>query len=150
MDSLGNKIHGQYESVRNIEDVKNYVKKSGNYITNIFDSDVFNKNLYKISKESGLEEAMNYFCDQKPEWVSSRYKNVRSNLQCFLSNQVKKSFTKFKLEDFNYTEEIKKWFIFEKHVKPLVLIVKAGFVKTQAMKDYNPFYEFRQINSSID
>lgn len=66
-DSLGNKIHGQYESVKNIENVKNYVKKSGNYITNIFDSDVFNKNLYKISKEYGLEEAMNYFCEHKPE-----------------------------------------------------------------------------------
>jgi hypothetical protein len=28
-------------------------------ITNIFDSEIFNKNLYLIAKEGGLEEAMN-------------------------------------------------------------------------------------------
>jgi len=60
---------------------------------------------------------MNYFCDHKPEWVSSRYKNVRSNLQSFLSNQSKKSSTKFKIEDFNYPEEIEKWFILKEKSK---------------------------------
>lgn len=112
---LGNKIHDQYKLVKNIGNVKNYVKKSGNSITNIFDSDVFNKNLYKISKEYGLEKTMNYFCEHKPKWVSSRYKNVRSNLQSFLSNQLKKSSTKYKIENFNYSEKIEKCFISEKH-----------------------------------
>lgn len=153
MDSSGKQIHDKYESVKNVENIKNYIKKAGNYITNIFDSEIFNKNLYAMTKEKGLEESMNYFCEQKPEWVSTRYKNVRSNLQSFLSNQFKKSPTKFKKEDFTYPEEIQNWFDYEKQVKTLVLIGKSGFEKTQSIKtlliDFNPLL-IKEINALKD
>jgi hypothetical protein len=68
-----------------------------------------------------------------------------------LSNQFKKSFSKFKY--FNYPEEIEKWFNSERHVKPLVIIVKSGFGKTQTMEtfliDFNPVL-IKEINSLKD
>lgn len=131
-DSSGNIIHGQYLSARNSSDVINYVKKAGEFISNSFSSEEFNKTLYELANTSGIEAAMNYFCKQKPEWVCTRYKNIRSNLMSYLSNNKQKVLPKFNREDYVYPEESKKWCETERDSKTLVIIGPSGIGKMEA------------------
>lgn len=93
---------------------------------------------------------MSYFCEVKPQWVSLRYKNIRYNLQSYLSNTLKKSPRKFNTSEFLYPKELLNWFENERNTKTLVLIGESGFGKTQGMKslldDYNPLL-IKKINA---
>jgi len=91
IDQITNKVvHGEYQSVKNKQNVLDYVKKDGLFITNIESKLDFEIKLQTICLEKGLSSAMEYFCDKKPELVSSKYNSVKSNLKSFLDLKKKK------------------------------------------------------------
>jgi hypothetical protein len=90
---------------------------------------------------------MEYFCDKKPELVSSKYNSVKSNLKSFLDLKKKKMIPKY--TDFEYPEELLNWFQNEKGEKTLFLTGKSGVGKTSGivalLNEYNPLL-VRDIN----
>jgi len=78
-------IHGEYTSVKNKNDVITSVKKNGNYISNVESDLEFNITLQKLASEKGLEQALNYFVQSKPELVCTNFYSIRRNLESFLS-----------------------------------------------------------------
>lgn len=85
---------------------------------------------------------MEYFCEKKPELVSSKFNSIKSNLKSFLELKSKKLPSKYK--DFNYPKEILHWYNHEKDTKTLFVTGKSGVGKTSAMinllQDHNPSY----------
>jgi hypothetical protein len=141
VDPISGKVyHGEYQAVKNQNNVIQYVKKDGNFICNFQTALEFEINLQKITLNEGLSKAMEYFCEKKPELVSTRYNLVRSNLKSFLDLKKEKILPKY--NDFNYPEEIQNWFENEKNFKTLFLTGKSGVGKTSSMlalvKDFNP------------
>ncbi len=88
----GNISSPEYFPVKDKDSIINQVKKMGSFICN-FETDMeFEFNLQKIAIELGLDKAMEYFCEKKPEFISSKYNLVRSNLKSFLSLRKLKIF----------------------------------------------------------
>lgn len=148
VDKVTNKVfHGEYQSVKNKNNVINYVKKDGIYITNIENKLDFEINLQKICLEKGLFSAMEYFCEKKPELVSSKYNSVKNNLKSFLDLKKQKMTVKYK--DFQYPKELLDWFENEKNTKTLFLTGESGVGKTSGvvslLDGYNPLL-IRDIN----
>jgi hypothetical protein len=148
VDTLSNKvIHGEYQSVKNKQNVIDYVKKDGPYITNIETKLDFEINLQKICLEKGLSSAMEYFCERKPELVSSKYNSVKSNLKSFLDLKKQKIVPKH--SNFNYPKEILDWFSNLKDEKTLFLTGQSGVGKTSGivslLNEYNPLL-IRDLN----
>lgn len=133
-------LHGEYQAVKNKKHVIAYVKKDGNYISNIETENEFKIKLFLIAKEKGLEEAMNYLSMKRPELVCTHYKKIESNLKAFLESSSLKLPLKF--TDFDYPKEINHWFEFEKDTRTLFLTGPSGAGKTEGvinlLKDYNP------------
>jgi hypothetical protein len=78
--------YGQYNTVKNKNAVIDYIQKSDSFITTAKKNNVFYIELYEISKRKGIEEAMKFFELYRPEWVCSKYKNIKSNLKAYLKN----------------------------------------------------------------
>jgi hypothetical protein len=138
----GEKVHGRYETVRNKEDVIHYIRKSGDFITNLFNSSDIYVELYRLAKEESIDAAMKYLESVRPEWICTRFKNIRSNLECYIKSNSKKAEPVFSIENFNYPKEVLNWLEHEKDTKTLVLIGSSGFGKTEGMitllENYNP------------
>ncbi len=88
--SNGEIIHGKYQTVKNKSELINFLKKSDNYITNLIDDEPFYLELYKLAKNSNLDAALDFFETHRPEWISTRFKNIRSNLQAYIKNNKKR------------------------------------------------------------
>jgi hypothetical protein len=60
-----------------------YIKKEDkDVLTNMPETEEdFSSTLFKIAKEHGLEEAMEYFCEKKPHLSHTKYKSTKSNLK---------------------------------------------------------------------
>ena len=104
VDHLNNCVHGSYEAVRNRRAVLNYVKKGGVYITNIKDAVNFKEMLFKICKEKGVDEAMDYFVNMKPELVATDFKSIKSNLTAYVDSLD--TDLQIKYNNFDYPENI--------------------------------------------
>lgn len=94
---------------------------------------------------------MEYFCERKPELVSSKYNSVKSNLKSFLELKHKKLVSKYK--HFNYPKKLLDWFNNEKDSKTLFLTGKSGVGKTSGiialLENFNPLL-IRDLNALKD
>lgn len=133
-------VHGEYQAAKNTQNVINYIKKDGNYITNFETEIEFRIKLFELSKKEGLSAAMNYFSSVKPELVCINYKKIESNLKAFLQNEPEKLVPKY--ENYNYPDDLIEWFNFERDEKTLFLSGPSGVGKTEGiinlLKDFNP------------
>jgi hypothetical protein len=77
-------IHGKYETVKKKSDIINFLKESGNYITDLVNDKAFYIELYNLAKNYNLDTAINYLENHRPEWISTRFKNIRANLQAYI------------------------------------------------------------------
>lgn len=150
IDSTGLNVHGQYEAVRKAQFVIDYIKKDGDFITNIEDYVPYEVKLEEILLTKGLDAAMKYFKEQKPTQYVSRYNSVRSNLKSILLNNKKDIELKYPAKDYDYPQEIVDWYENEKDSKTLLVTGPSGVGKTEGMisllKELNPLL-VTEINS---
>lgn len=140
-DSINKKnVHGDYQAVKNKNNVIAYVKKEGNFISNFETESEFKIKLLSIAKEKGLSEAMDYFSKSKPDLVCTHFQRFQNNLKAFLESDMKKLEPRF--SDFNYPKKVLDWFDYEKEETTLFLTAPSGTGKTEGvihlLKDYNP------------
>ena len=118
-------------AVKRKDEVIAYVKKDGNFITN-FETDLeFRRKLQHIASEKGLEKALNYFVETRPELVSTSFLSTKRNLESFLNYRASNCRPKF--GNFDYPPELLEWFNNEKHEKTVFLTGESGIGKTEGI-----------------
>jgi DNA replication protein DnaC len=160
IDMNGNKIHGNYQSVKDVAKLLSYIIKDDSYITNLtvnesikkmskmendlkfvkssdksLDSKLFNSKLVEIASKSSVKEAMKYFSSERPDLVTSRYSSILNNLNKYMNcdNSMFTAKPTYLLSDYEYPERLINWFEKEKEEKSLFLIGPSGCGKTEAM-----------------
>jgi hypothetical protein len=112
---LNQKIcHGNYQAMKNRKATIAYLTKTDhNCLTSLnlnsfgeekTREDEFYEKISLIAQKDGYETALKYFCEKKPELVSSKFNSIRSNLKSFLELKSTKTISKYK--NFDYPKEI--------------------------------------------
>lgn len=139
--------HGNYKAVANLDKLINYIKKHGDFLTDLPTHDnqypninpmnqkEFSQHLLEYAEQHGIKKALNYFVETRPHEVLTKFKTLQSNLRNYFSFKSNLLYVtpEFLTTDFNYPQEILDWFEYEKFTKTLVLIGPSGFGKTEAM-----------------
>ncbi len=140
-----NTYHGNYQPVRSIERVVQYVCKDGEYITdleNIRDGKylTLKEMLIDDAKNMGYIQALVKHCETLPNKALASVSLSASKKYFQELNQIKQSLTAdcvdtpFKLKDFNLNKTMKAWV--ENPNKTLVLVGESGVGKTGFCKAF--------------
>jgi hypothetical protein len=173
-------VHGNYQGVKSKPGTIQYLTKEDTKMLTSLDLKAsldrnmvkksttdanFYKTIFEIAKESGYEEALDFFCEKRPDLVPKSYASLKRNLVKYCEDVLyrKELELEHPLSSYNPPKELKNWVENDMDNKSLILIGKPGTGKTEYLiallnslglnpflvKDLNILRELTPLNKAI-